>query len=111
MLPYRPILSNPTLDMVLRGVQGRVICPGPDLDRVIDDVAIGAMEPHHMLEHVGPGTLVIVPGDREDAILTLAAAHVPAPRPRASSSTSRRSSTRRPGRIDAGPRARRWASC
>ena len=28
-----------------------------------------------MLERVGPRTLVIVPGDREDAILTVAAAH------------------------------------
>jgi BioD-like phosphotransacetylase family protein len=76
VLPYRPILSNPTLEMIVEGVGGRVVCEGPDLDRVIDDVAIGAMEPRHMLERVGPGTLVIVPGDREDAILTVAAAHV-----------------------------------
>src|SRR4051794_7398539 len=76
VLPYRPILSNPTLGMILEGVGGRVICEGPDLDRVIEGVAIGAMEPRHMLERVGPGTLVIVPGDREDAILTVAAAHV-----------------------------------
>ncbi len=77
VLPYRPILSNPTLGMILQGVGGgRVICEGPDLDRVIEGVAIGAMEPRHMLERVGPGTLVIVPGDREDAILTVAAAHV-----------------------------------
>jgi BioD-like phosphotransacetylase family protein len=76
VLPYRPVLSNPTLEMVIEGVGARVIHPGPDLDRVIDGVAIGAMEPHHMLEHIGPGTLVIVPGDREDALVTLAAAHV-----------------------------------
>ena len=48
----------------------------PDLDRVIDGVAIGAMEPGHMLERVGPKTLVIVPGDREDVILTLTTAHL-----------------------------------
>src|SRR6478736_2285694 len=75
VLPVRPILSNPTLGMILEGVQGDTIHPGPDLDRVIDGVAIGAMEPRHMLERVGPGTLVIVPGDREDVILTVAAAH------------------------------------
>jgi phosphate acetyltransferase len=75
VLPYRPILSNPTLGMVLEGVGGRVICEGPDLDRVIEGVAIGAMEPRHMLERVGPGTLVIVPGDRDDVIVTVAAAH------------------------------------
>jgi phosphate acetyltransferase len=57
-------------------VQGETIHPGPDLERVIDGVAIGAMEPGHMLERVGPGTLVIVPGDREDVILTLTTAHL-----------------------------------
>jgi len=76
VLPYRPILSNPTLGMIVQGVRGRVVSTGPDLDRVIGNVAIGAMEPRHMLERVGPGTLVIVPGDREDVILTLTSAHV-----------------------------------
>ena len=76
ILPVRPILSNPTLEMILEGVQGETIHRGPDLERVIDGVAIGAMEPGHMLERVGPGTLVIVPGDREDVILTLTTAHL-----------------------------------
>jgi BioD-like phosphotransacetylase family protein len=76
VLPVRPILSNPTLGMVLDGVRGETLHPGPDLDRVIDGVAIGAMEPRHMLERVGPGTLVIVPGDREDVILTITTAHL-----------------------------------
>ena len=76
VLPYRPILSNPTLAMILEGVHGETVHPGPDLDRVIGGVAIGAMEPAHMLERIGPDTLVIVPGDREDAILTLTTAHL-----------------------------------
>jgi len=76
ILPVRPILSNPTLEMILEGVSGETLHPGPDLERVIDGVAIGAMEPGHMLERVGPGTLVIVPGDREDVILTLTTAHL-----------------------------------
>jgi len=78
-LPIRPILSNPTLEMILEGVRGEPIHPGPDLDRVVESVAIGAMEPGHMLERVGPGTLVIVPGDREDVILTLTTAHLMGP--------------------------------
>ncbi len=76
VLPYRPILSNPTLAMILEGVHGETVHPGPDLDRVIGGVAIGAMEPAHMLERIRPDTLVIVPGDREDAILTLTTAHL-----------------------------------
>jgi BioD-like phosphotransacetylase family protein len=79
VLPYRPILSNPTLAMVLEGVRGEAIHEGPNLDAVIDDVAIGAMEPEHVLERVGPGTLVIVPGDREDVLLAIATTHLVGP--------------------------------
>jgi uncharacterized protein len=68
VLPYRPILSNPTLAMVLEGVHGETIHPGPDLDEVIGGIAIGAMEPAHMLQRIGPRSLVIVPGDRADVI-------------------------------------------
>ena len=68
VLPYRPLLSNPTLSMVLEGVHGETIHAGPDLDQVIGGVAIGAMEPEHMLERIGPRSLVIVPGDRADVI-------------------------------------------
>jgi BioD-like phosphotransacetylase family protein len=68
VLPYRPILSNPTLAMVLEGVHGETIHPGPDLDEVIGGIAIGAMEPAHMLQRIGPRSLVIVPGDRIDVI-------------------------------------------
>ena len=51
--------------MILEGVHGETIHPGPDLDRVIDGVAIGAMQPGHMLERVGPGPWSSSPGDRE----------------------------------------------
>jgi BioD-like phosphotransacetylase family protein len=75
VLPYRPILSNPTLSMVLEGVHGETIHPGPDLDEVIGGIAIGAMEPQHMLQRIGPRSLVIVPGDRTDVIMTIVEAH------------------------------------
>jgi BioD-like phosphotransacetylase family protein len=106
VLPYRPVLSSPTLGMVLEGVGARVIHPGPDLDRVIDGVAIGAMEPRHMLDRIGPGTLVIVPGDREDALVTLAAAHVANAAWRMLPSTVEQIDelvVRTPGAVDAGP--------
>ncbi len=83
VLPYRPILSNPTLAMVLEGVRGEPIHEGPNLDAVIDEVAIGAMEPEHVLERIGPGTLVIVPGDREDVLLAIATTHLVGPAGRA----------------------------
>jgi uncharacterized protein len=74
VLPYRPILSNPTLSMVLEGVHGETIHPGPDLDEVIGGIAIGAMEPEHMLQRIGPRSLVIVPGDRADVIRAIVGA-------------------------------------
>jgi BioD-like phosphotransacetylase family protein len=67
-LPYRPILSNPTLSMLVEQMPGELIHPGDDPERVIEHVAIGAMQPRHVLERVGPGSLLIVPGDREDVI-------------------------------------------
>jgi hypothetical protein len=76
VLPYRPLLSNPTLAMVLEGVHGETLNPGPDLDQVIGGVAIGAMEPAHMLQRIGPRSLVIVPGDRTDVIRAIVGAHV-----------------------------------
>jgi BioD-like phosphotransacetylase family protein len=74
-LPRRPILSNPTLEMILEGVRGEMIHPGPSLDLVIGGVAIAAMASRHMLQHIRPGSLVIVPGDREDLIEAIARDH------------------------------------
>jgi uncharacterized protein len=76
VLPYRPILSNPTLAMVVEGLRGKTIHPGPDLDQVIGGIAIGAMEPEHMLQRIGPRSLVIVPGDRTDVIGSIVGARV-----------------------------------
>jgi BioD-like phosphotransacetylase family protein len=73
-LPYRPILSNPTLSMLIEQMPGELLNRGDDLDRPIEHVAIGAMQPRHVLERIGPGSLLIVPGDRQDVIhATLAA--------------------------------------
>ncbi len=79
VLPYRPILSNPSLSMLLEGIGGELLSPGRDLDQVIASIAVGAMEPEHMLQRVEPGTLVIVPGDREDVIRAIATAHLMGP--------------------------------
>jgi BioD-like phosphotransacetylase family protein len=74
MIPYRPLLSNPTLSMLVEQMSGELLSAGPDVDSVIEHVAIGAMQPRHLVEQVGPGSLLIVPGDRSDVIsATLAA--------------------------------------
>jgi len=74
-LPYRPLLSNPTLSMLVEQVKGEVLSEGEDPDRVIEHIAIGAMQPRHLLERVGPGSLLIVPSDRTDIIQAMVAAN------------------------------------
>jgi hypothetical protein len=74
VLPYRPLLSNPTLSMLGDQMRGDLLHPGPDLAIAIEHVYIGAMQPAHVLERVGSGSLLIVPGDREDVIATMVAA-------------------------------------
>ena len=68
MLPYRRILSHPTLTMLIEQMHGELLHPGDDMDRVIEHVAIGAMHPRNVLERIGPGSLLILPGDRQDII-------------------------------------------
>ena len=74
-LPYRPILSNPTLSMLVEQLPGELLHAGDDLDRQIEHVAIGAMQPRHVIERIGPGSLLIVPGDREDVVHATIAAN------------------------------------
>jgi dethiobiotin synthetase len=68
MVPFRPLLSNPTLSMLVEQLRGELLSSGPDLDSTIEHVAIGAMLPRHLVEQVGPGSLLIVPGDRTDVL-------------------------------------------
>jgi len=75
LLPYRPLLSNPTLSMLVEQMAGEVLSRSDDLDRVIEHVAIGAMQPRHLIERVGPGSLLIIPGDRTDVIHAVVAAN------------------------------------
>ena len=74
VLPYRPLLSNPTLSMLTEQLRGELLHPGPDLGRVIEHVAIGAMQAEHVMERLGPGSLLIVPGDRVDVLRATVAA-------------------------------------
>ena len=75
VIPYRPILSNPSLAMIVEGTRAELLLPGPNLDLVIGGISVAAMEPHHVLQHVVGRRIVIVAGDREDVIVALARAH------------------------------------
>jgi BioD-like phosphotransacetylase family protein len=74
VLPYKRVLSRPTLAMLLEQMHGELLHPGDDLDRVIEHVAIGAMHPRNVLGRIGPGSLLILPGDRHDIVTAALAA-------------------------------------
>lgn len=71
VLPYRQILSNPTLAIIEDGLQGETLWPGRDMDAIIGRVSVAAMQPEHVMQRIGDSALVVVPGDREDVIEVL----------------------------------------
>lgn len=75
VLPKRPILSRPTLTMLIEQLHGELLAPGEDMDRLIEHVAIGSGQARHVLEKIGPGSLLIVQGDRQDIIHATVAAN------------------------------------
>jgi BioD-like phosphotransacetylase family protein len=75
ILPYRPVLAHPTLSMLLEQMQGDLLSSGEDMDRLIEHIAIGSGQARHVLEKIGPGSLLIVQGDRQDIIHAVIAAN------------------------------------
>ena len=75
VLPNRPMLAHPTLTMLIEQLHGDMLSPGEDMDRLIEHVAIGSGQARHVLEKLGPGSLLIVQGDRQDIIHTTISAN------------------------------------
>jgi len=68
-LPYNDVLSNPTIDQIVEGLECEVLSGSDVLNRMVKNFFIGAMTPHQALSVIEPGSLLITPGDREDMIL------------------------------------------
>jgi hypothetical protein len=89
VLPYRPVLAHPALSMLFEQMSGQLLSSGEDMDRLIEHVAIGSGQARHVLEKIGPGSLLIVQGDRQDIIHTTIAAN-----------NTQKELNREPGRLD-----------
>ena len=68
-IPYREVLSSPTIGEILAETRGELLNGEESLDRRVERIAVGAMTPHQALTYFNSKTLVITPGDREDLIL------------------------------------------
>ncbi|RVW01263.1 phosphate acetyltransferase [Rhodococcus xishaensis] len=75
-LPEDPLLVAPTVAELLQAVDGELYSGDTALlQREALAVAVGAMTAEHILERIAEGWMVIVPGDRSDALLALVNAH------------------------------------
>lgn len=69
VLPEEPTLGKPSVGDVKNWLKAQVLYGHGRLDSLVDDYIIAAMQVGNFLEHVGQGSLIITPGDREDIIL------------------------------------------
>ncbi len=68
-IPEDALLSHPTLGQVAKAVKGEFINARVSSRRLVRRVLIGDMGTGHLLTLFHPGTLLITPGDRDDAVL------------------------------------------
>lgn len=69
VMPYRPMLSSPTVEQLLEDIEGDLISGHRGLRNNVGRMVIGAMSPHQALDYMTHDTLLITPGTREDLIL------------------------------------------
>ena len=76
VIPYAPKLSDPTIQNIIEETGMKLISKKAGLANVVRNIFIGAMEPHNVLDFIETDALLITPGDREDIIMTVLAAHL-----------------------------------
>jgi BioD-like phosphotransacetylase family protein len=69
VMPYRPLLSSPTVGQLLEDMKGELLSGKQGLKNSVKRMVIGAMPPHEALNYFGPDSLLITPGTREDLVL------------------------------------------
>jgi BioD-like phosphotransacetylase family protein len=68
VLPYQKVLDIPTSREIMEEVKLELLNEGPELDRPVEKILIGAMNVRDALQFIQPNSMLIIPGDREDMI-------------------------------------------
>jgi BioD-like phosphotransacetylase family protein len=68
MIPRERMLAQPTLDQICGKIRGEFLHGEEKGRKRIDKAIIGAVSSRNILKDVEPDSLLIIPGDREDAI-------------------------------------------
>ena len=76
VIPYRQVLSSPSMAQLLEEMKGKLLCGEKGLNKTVNKIAIGAMTAHEALNYFEKGTLLITPGTREDIILAALSEHI-----------------------------------
>lgn len=76
IIPYAPLLSMPKIQNILEETDIELISKKTGMRNKVQNILVGAMEPHDALDYIENGSLLITPGDREDMLMTLLSAHL-----------------------------------
>jgi len=76
VVPYTRELTYPQVGLVKKNLNLDVLSGEECFGNLVKSTIVAAMEPENMVEYIKQGTLVIVPGDRVDNIITAINAHL-----------------------------------
>lgn len=69
VVPMQKMLSEPSLEQIAATISGEFLCNRERSRNLATNVVIGAVSSANLLRNITPGTLLVVPGDREDLVL------------------------------------------
>ena len=69
VMPYRPMLSSPTIEQLLEEIEGELLAGERNLRHAVGKMVIGAMPAQQALEYMNNDALLITAGTRDDLIL------------------------------------------
>jgi phosphate acetyltransferase len=75
-VPRAELLEKARIEEVAVALHAEVLSGQDRLDSVVQKTVVAAMGVEHVLQRIQRGSLVVVPGDRQDVLLGLAAAYV-----------------------------------
>jgi hypothetical protein len=77
-LPYYPFLCSPTIAQIVEETGFEVIAgkSQESINNHVENIIVGAMQPHDAINYIKPNSLIITPGDREDIITMALSLHL-----------------------------------
>ncbi len=70
LIPHEPILTVPRVSEVAENLRATILCGEEGLSNKVDKFVIGAMLPHDALDHFSENTVLVVPANREELVMT-----------------------------------------